>query len=79
MNDELVPIIMNAQITGPINYAYAIGAQTEHQPAALTSLPGNIWHGRHSSPSAPCTNAQFAQVWSAAGLARCAGSTLLAS
>ena len=42
---------------------YAFGAHTEHHPAAFTCLPGKIWQGRHSSPSAPCTRAQFAQVW----------------
>jgi len=31
----------------------AFGAQTEHQPAAATALPGKIWQGRHASPSAP--------------------------
>jgi hypothetical protein len=29
------------------------GAQTEHQPFALTALPGKIWQGRHASPSLP--------------------------
>jgi hypothetical protein len=57
----------------------ALGAQTEHHPAAATALPGKIWHGRHSSPSLPCTNAQLAQVCSAAGLLRVAGSTVDAS
>ena len=41
----------------------ALGAHTEHQPPALTSFPGKIWQGRHSSPSLPWINAQFAQVW----------------
>ena len=50
-----------------------------HQPFALTTLPGKIWHGRQASPSLPCTNAQLAQFWSAAELARLAGSTVLAS
>ena len=32
---------------------HAFGAHTEHHPAAFTFLPGKIWQGRHSSPSAP--------------------------
>ena len=54
-------------------------AQTAHQPSALTSLPGKIWQGRHASPSAPWTSAQFAQVCDSAGFVRVAGSTDAAS
>src|SRR5210317_570047 len=56
----------------------ALGAQTEHQPAALTALPGNIWQGRQS-PSPAWISAQLAQFCSAAGLLRVDGSTAEAS
>ena len=57
--------------------AQGFGAQTEHQPLALTSLPGKIWQGRHSWPSSPWIRAQFEQFWTSAGFGRVAASTAL--
>ncbi len=62
-------------MNSPGQDSYGLGAQTAHQPFALTAFPGKIWHGRHASPSAPWTSAQFAHVCTSAGLARVAGST----
>ena len=33
--------------------AYICGAQDEHHPAAMTSLPGKIWQGPRVDPCAP--------------------------
>ena len=38
---------------GSARVPYICGAQEAHQPAALTSLPGKIWHGPCVEPSAP--------------------------
>ena len=67
------------RLVASVTTCQAFGDQTEHQPAAATTLPGKIWHGRHSSPSLPCTSEQFAQFCSGAGLLRVAGSTVAAS
>jgi hypothetical protein len=56
-----------------------LGAQTEHHPLALISLPGKIWQGRHSAPSSPWISAQFEQTWFSAGFGLDAASTVLAS
>ena len=43
-----------AQFTTDCRVDYSgIAAQTEHQPAAATSLPGNRMQGRHSAPASP--------------------------
>ena len=52
-----------------------LGAHTIHQPLAETVLLGKIEQGRHASPSLPRSSAQFAQLWSTAGLGRDARST----
>ena len=43
---------------------YSCGAQDEHQPAALTCLPGNSWHGPWLELAAPSYSAQFAHLLS---------------
>ena len=42
-------------------FAPGFTTHTLHQPFALTSLPGKILQGRHSSPSLPVSCRQFAQ------------------
>ncbi len=48
-------------VKGQPTFAPGFTTHTLHQPFALTSLPGKMLHGRHSSPSLPVSCRQFAQ------------------
>ena len=74
--DKMAELLINKEL---LKSEEDLGTQTEHQPLAFTSLPTKIAHGRHSSPSSPCSCAQLAQLCTSAGCVRADGSTVLAS